>query len=233
MRSVSSLVLLVLVGCGEDAGPDAAADCPATDLDVFTTGDPDWCLVDGVLFSSRAEAPIENALRETADAALPRHTWDSFNNYYRSEPVEPHAPPYDDEVHDGVLGFGRVPATTFTTEEATAPFAIYGMAMVVPGADALVGNTYDGDPLPLIGQPGNFTVTTALLLVNDDGTTDQVDGGSTTLSGVGPPHQGVSHAPIMWVEQSDTPSPGSYELWLEVDDNRGGGRLMTIPFTVE
>src|ERR1044071_7338362 len=147
MRFASSLIV-ALGSIIAGAGITPAA---ASEITFSPIGSPTWLPVDFHVFS----APIGTASSGYAEflttlAALlppPNHISDPAVGIL---PGASHAPPYDQELANGVSNLGFPEKTTFTTAEFSNGLGVYLAFMIIPGPGSPTGSSQDNPARAII-----------------------------------------------------------------------------------
>jgi hypothetical protein len=256
-RSALATVLatsLVIAGCmGDD--PVRPDDTPALNprnsqsqglARITPVGDPIWRPVDFHLFT----APIGTAATgfaefgELIQALLPPPEHIPIPPLFGVGPGAPHAPPYDQELAEGVAANGLVdrhsfPASAFSTETGNG---VYLVTMIVP-EPGVTGRSPDFASGPIVPN-SLFPLSVDGIATRNGETFDPILVQGLEIppldESVAPQFAGVeghSHIPLFIADNqffgpANTPPEGRYRYEIAMRDQVGNGWDITAQFVV-
>lgn len=189
-------------------------------------GTPIWQPTGFSQFSAPLGTPDNLSLfNQTVAAVLPNHA-----------PIRvPHDGPYDQEITQGVANAGFVNKTVFDTSEFNAPSGIFFGFIIVPGAGAPVGSSFDFASGPII--PNSIL---PLRLTGDLFRNGEIFEANAITFTFNPSatRDGNSHNVLLTAENSSFAPPGltdltgAYEYRLTLRDTTGSGYDLSARFQV-
>ena len=233
------LLLMGVVTAMLPAAPLLASPPPAHGVHLKPIGKPTWKPVDFHLFS----APIGTAatgyaeFNETLFALLPPPDH-KFHPDLGVGPGEPHSPPYDSELANGVADLGFREGKRFNTSEFSNGEGVFLVWMNVPapGTEGSSPDFASGSIIPNTLFPVQVSISNrhhgqvfSVAVFNVPPLDASLD----------PPFDvdGHSHFPVFIADNADfvpagTKVRGSYEYRIEMIDASGNGWLVKAHFTI-
>jgi hypothetical protein len=191
-------------------------------------GKATWLPARVVLFSANI-GPSGELARPLMESLLPLHRFDADANAFLTRTE--HAPPYDDELYQGLDARGIAPSQAFDDVQLNSPQAVMIAMTVVPSEYAPYMGTTD-----YVGGPA-ITSDTFPIAIGAD-----VNRGGRSLAHldtvVGRQPADLSHFVIAIPDNSSilgapfVPPDGDYDVHLRMTDTRGAGWDVWVPFQV-
>ena len=236
----SLIIVLALVATMVPGGLASAAAPPAQGVRISPIGNPTWMPVDFHLFAATigtATTGYAEFLQTTLDLLPPpNHV---FHPALGAGPGAPHAPPYDNELAQGVAAQGFHDEVVFATSDFSGGQGVYLAWMNVP-VGPTTGSSPDFSTGPIIPNT-LFPITVVGTDYHNgkkfsdlaDFTVPPLD---QTLS---PPFNvdGHSHFPLFIVDAQDfgpagAKLRGSYQYSITMTDQSGNGWLVEAHFAI-
>jgi hypothetical protein len=213
-------------------------------LTLTQTGSPIWKPVDFHMFSAPT-GTSKTGFAEVLDTILallpePNHT---FIPELGAGPGEPHDPPYDSELADGVRNLGFAEKVEFSSKEFSRGNGVYLVWMNIPDPGT-TGSSPDFASGPIIPN-SLFPIETCTTVTRDDGArdgpscflvpplTEEIDSRFRDLDG-------HSHFPVFLAETAEffppfpDPHPqGDYQYEVEITDQEENGWKIVARFEIK
>ena len=152
--------------------------------------------------------------------------------------AEPHGPPYDDEVAEGVTGQGFVDGSVFSAGHFTAPSGIFVMLMIVPDEGAPTGSSADFSQGPIL-DPKMEPISFFRQWYRDGDPLFAPDDGKhyPGIDELTPPTVGDGYSHIEVIgginDEHFDPIPGAYTHEIELLDVTDSGWLVVVHFNIQ
>ncbi len=202
---------------------------PAFTITLTPIGTPIWKPVDIHLFS--ASGGDFSDFEATIAALLPPP-----NHGAGGSPGQPHAPPYETELAQGISPLNLPEGRPFTVSEFSNGNAVYIVWMVVPNP-GIIGSSPDfasGAIIPKSVLPIHFSgVTLRNGQIYDPVLTDQ-DASPDAIPNV----EGASHFPVFIADNTSFGPPatdpvGNYDYQITMTDTQGNGWSLSAQFSIQ
>lgn len=162
-----------------------------------------------------------------------RHVFSSTGNYFA--PGAPHAPPYTNELADGIKAANFVSASEFAACHLDPPSALFFVLLLGPADNAPTGKTLDFASGPIMPMP-----TGQLYVIDGDTLRDGVVIDPNFDSQYWPPQpgeEGYSHIVLGFATSTDfipagTPVTGTYLFRVKVTADSGEVQI-DVPYVVK